>query len=79
MKKALEVLMSLKVGRKFLAMIVGLVLASLKAAHPDWPLPSEELVLDLVLAFMACHSVTDIFAIMKTGGKELVKELGPKL
>ena len=62
-------------GKKLVVVIVGLVVASLKAQHPDWPLPSEELIKDLVVAFMACHSLTDIVAIIKTAVPEVVKDV----
>ena len=66
-------------GKKLIVVIVGLVLNSLKQMHPEWPLPDAGLVKDLVIAFLACHSATDIVAVLKTGGKELAKDVLAKL
>jgi hypothetical protein len=62
-------------GKKLIVTLVGLVLASLKAQHPDWPLPSEDLVKDLVLAFLAAHTLTDVVAVIKTAVPEVVKDV----
>lgn len=66
-------------GKKLIVTLAGLIIASLKAAHPDWPLPSEEAVTQLVVAFLAAHSATDIMYLLKTQGKDVVKEVVGKL
>ena len=62
-------------GKKLVVMIAGLVISTLKASHPDWPLPSEDLVRDLVLAFLAAHTLTDVTALIKTAVPEVVKDV----
>ena len=35
-------------------------LAGIKVKHPDWNLPEADILVDLALAFFACHTLTDI-------------------
>ena len=57
-------------GKKVILLAIGYGLASLKAAHPDWPLPGEDFTKDLFLALAGAHTLTDITAIFKAAGKE---------
>lgn len=66
-------------GKKLVVAIVGLVLAAIKAQHPEWPLPSEDLVRDIVLAFLAAHTATDIVATFKTAVPEVIKDVVSKI
>lgn len=59
-------------GKKLTVAAVGLVLMSIKAAHPDWPIPSEEFVRDVIIAFLGAHTLTDVMAILKTAGNEVL-------
>jgi hypothetical protein len=66
-------------GKKVLIAIVGLALSALRVRYPDLALPSDELIVDIVLALLAAHTLTDVAAVIKVGSKEVVKELAPKL
>lgn len=66
-------------GKKVLIALVGIVLSALHARYPELPLPSDELIVDLVLALLAAHTLTDVAAVLKVGSKEVVKEIAPKL
>lgn len=59
-------------GKKVIMALVGLGMTALKTAHPDWPLPSEEFTVDLTLALLTAHTVTDVVHILKTAGKEVL-------
>ena len=59
-------------GKKLIVIGIGYVLAALKAKHPDWPLPGEDFTKDLVMAFVGAHTLTDVVAVMKTAGKEVL-------
>ena len=59
-------------GKKFILVGIGLGLASLKAAHPDWPLPGEDFTKDLFLALVGAHTLTDVTALLKSAGKEVL-------
>lgn len=65
-------------GKKLIVVIVGLIISTLKTQHPDWPLPSEEMVKDLVTAFLAAHTMTDITYIIKTAVPEIIKDMANK-
>lgn len=59
-------------GKKLLVAAGGMLLMSLKSSHPDWPLPSEDFTKDVLIALLSAHTLTDITAILKTAGKEVV-------
>lgn len=57
-------------GKKLIVAAGGMFLMSLRAAHPDWPLPTEEFTRDILIALLSAHTFTDIAAVLKTAGKE---------
>lgn len=59
-------------GKKLIVLIVANGIAALKAAHPEWPIPNEDFIKDLTLAFLGAHTLTDVAALLKTAGKEIV-------
>jgi hypothetical protein len=59
-------------GKKVILAALGVGLATLKSKYPDWPLPSEEFLRDLILALLSAHTLTDVVAIFKTAGKEVI-------
>jgi len=65
-------------GKKLIVAIVALVVATIKAQHPDWPLPSEDLVRDLTIAFLSAHTLTDVVSIIKTAVPEVIKDVAEK-
>ena len=66
-------------GKKAIIVLVGLIMAVLREKFPGWPLPSDQLIIDAVAALLLTHTATDIVYILKTFGKEAVKEIAPKL
>jgi len=60
------------VGKKLAVVAFGLAMSAVQTAHPNWPLPSADLTRDLVEAFLACHTLTDVVAIIKVGLVEYV-------
>lgn len=66
-------------GKKLAVIIVGLILNAIQAKHPDWILPDPQLVKDLVYAFLGCHTLTDVAAILKAGVPPLAKDIAGKL
>lgn len=59
-------------GKKVILAAVGVGLATLKAKYPSWPLPSEDFLRDLLLALLSAHTLTDVVAIFKAAGKEVL-------
>jgi hypothetical protein len=59
-------------GKKVILAALGVGLATLKAKFPDWPLPSEDFLRDLIVALLSAHTLTDVVAIFKTAGKEVL-------
>ena len=70
MKTALGVLWKVVGGRKMLLAIAALAMSALRSRYPDAPLPSDDFVFDLVVAFYAAHSATDIASILKSAAAE---------
>ena len=72
MEKIKSVLSNIKrwAGKKLIIALAGYFLTAIKTAHPDWPIPSEEFTLDVILALLTAHTLTDVTAILKTAGKE---------
>lgn len=62
-------------GKKVLMAVVGLILGILHTKFPDWPLPSNETIAEVIIALLSAHTLTDVVYILKTGGKEVVKEI----
>lgn len=60
-------------GKKLTVAAVGMILMAVKSSHPDWPIPSEEFVRDVILAFLGAHTVSDVVAILKTTGNEVLE------
>jgi hypothetical protein len=54
-------------GKKLIVIIVGLALGALKAKFPNAPLPNQDLLVQLIMAFLACHTLTDVIAVLKSG------------
>lgn len=65
-------------GKKVLIGLVGYVVVYLQGKFPDMQLPSADLVKDLVAALLVTHTLTDIVALLKTGGKEWLAEMVQK-
>ena len=62
-------------GKKLIVIAVGLVLGSIKAKFPEAPLPNQDLLVELVMAFLGCHTLTDVVAILKgASAQKLVAE-----
>lgn len=59
-------------GKKLIVAAVGMGIAALKAKHPDWPLPDVDFTRDVLIALLGAHTLTDIMAILKTAGKEVL-------
>lgn len=59
-------------GKKVIIGAIGYIMVALREAHPDWPLPSPDFTQDLVLTLIGAHAATDIVAILKTTGKEVL-------
>jgi hypothetical protein len=53
-------------SRKVVYVVVGLAIAALESAFPSAPLPSVDLVTDLVLGLLATHTLTDVVALVTT-------------
>jgi hypothetical protein len=51
-------------SRKLLYVIVAGALVVAKAKFPEWSLPDADLVVDLVLALLACHTLTDVSSVV---------------
>lgn len=66
--KALNVVIGLArlLPRKALAAVLTVALAGVKAANPDWQLPEVGFMVDVCLAFMACHTLSDVVGIAAT-------------
>lgn len=60
------------VPRKVLFVAVAAVLVVLGRKFPGVDLPSAEFVTDLVLALLACHTITDVAAIVTAGIAERI-------
>ena len=73
MEKIKTALLGLKrwAGKKLVIALAGYLLTAVKSSHPDWPIPSEEFTLDVILALLTAHTLTDITAILKAAGKEV--------
>lgn len=56
--------------RKLLVLAATVALAAIRAKHPDWALPDADFLVDVALAFLACHTLTDVAHISATALSE---------
>ena len=59
-------------GKKMLVWFVSLTASALRSKFPDLPVPSDEFLIDLGLAYLAAHSITDVAHISKTAVLEFL-------
>jgi hypothetical protein len=52
-------------GKKLMVILAGLALNAIHAKFPELPLPSTDVLVQLIMAFLACHTLTDVVAILK--------------